>query len=55
MRASRRAKGRSRRPTATVAEAGERIVQLYATWSQPNKAAEWQTKLAIPAEGDAKP
>ena len=33
----------------------EQIVQLYATWGRPEKAAEWQTKLAGPVEAESKP
>jgi eukaryotic-like serine/threonine-protein kinase len=40
-----------------LAEAGERILQLYADWSKPDKAAEWETRLrrpkgALPASRD---
>jgi serine/threonine protein kinase/tetratricopeptide (TPR) repeat protein len=31
-----------------TAELGERIVQLYEAWGQPEKAAEWRTKLSRP-------
>jgi tetratricopeptide (TPR) repeat protein len=36
-----------------IAEAGERIVQLYEAWGRAEKAAEWRTKL--PKTGHAKP
>jgi hypothetical protein len=36
-----------------VAEAGDRIVQLYEAWGRPEKAAEWRTKLT--GTGEAKP
>jgi hypothetical protein len=36
-----------------VAEAGERIVQLYEAWGRPEKAAEWRVKLT--RTGEAKP
>lgn len=29
-----------------VSQVGERIVELYRSWDQPNKAAEWLDKLA---------
>jgi tetratricopeptide (TPR) repeat protein len=29
-----------------VAEAGQRVVRLYETWTRPEKAAEWRAKLA---------
>jgi uncharacterized protein YqgQ len=38
-----------------VADAGERIVRLYAIWGRPDKATEWQTKLASPGTAESKP
>jgi hypothetical protein len=38
-----------------VAEAGGRIVQLYEAWGQPEKAAEWRTKLSGPTEAKPRP
>jgi tetratricopeptide (TPR) repeat protein len=38
-----------------VTEAGDRIVRLYANWGQPDKAAEWQTKLASQDVVEPKP
>jgi hypothetical protein len=37
-----------------VAEAGQRIVRLYAAWGKADKAAEWRTKLAGAGAGHAK-
>jgi hypothetical protein len=28
-----------------LAQAGERIVQLYESWGKPEKAAQWRVKL----------
>ena len=33
---------------ARLTEAGERIIQLYKAWSQPEKAKEWRAKLGQP-------
>jgi hypothetical protein len=38
-----------------VAEASERIVQLYEAWGRPEKAAQWRAKLAGPGESKSKP
>jgi hypothetical protein len=35
-----------------VSDAGERIVQLYEAWGQPEKARQWRAKLAA-ASGEA--
>jgi len=35
-----------------VAQAGERIVQLYQSWGNPEKAAEWGAKLKLPGNGE---
>jgi serine/threonine protein kinase len=37
-----------------LTEAGERVVQLYEDWGQPEIAAEWRAKLR-PPEGEKKP
>ena len=37
-----------------MASAGERIVRLYATWGRPDKAADWQSKLASSAKAASK-
>jgi hypothetical protein len=31
-------------------EASERVLKLYEAWGKPDKAAEWQTKLAKPTD-----
>jgi tetratricopeptide (TPR) repeat protein len=41
---------------ARLTEAGERIVQLYKAWRQPEKAKEWRAKLPRPAaRAESKP
>jgi eukaryotic-like serine/threonine-protein kinase len=37
-----------------VVERGEQVVRLYEIWGQPEKAAEWRTRLAV-AAGDKPP
>jgi eukaryotic-like serine/threonine-protein kinase len=36
-----------------LADAGERIIQLYTAWSKPEKAAEWRSKLKPSSGPDA--
>ena len=38
-----------------LTKAGELLVELYDSWGRPEKAAEWQTKLARPEKPKPKP